>query len=289
MLKKLKQRWGVNELNLVLIIATFAIGGSLCGFVGRKLLLLTNLEKGFMWIVLYVILITLLWPISVLVVSIPLGQFKFFRKYIRKIWRKTRGAKTVTQGNIAIFASGAGSNAKKIIEYFNQPGKKEIGQVRLVVCNKPGAGVLEIAKENNIPTLLIDKERFFTGDGYLDELKQYNIDLVVLAGFLWKLPVKLIHAFPAKIINIHPALLPKYGGKGMYGNHVHSTVINNKEKESGISIHYVDEVYDNGEIIFQATCEVNETDTAASLAEKIHKLEHANYPAVIEKVLKSKI
>lgn len=186
--------------------------------------------------------------------------------------------------SIAIFASGAGSNAEKIIAYF-----KDHPTIRtsLVVCNKPGAGVLSIAAKAGVPALIIEKEKFFRGNGYTDELKQKGIDFIVLAGFLWKIPVSLIAAYREKIINIHPALLPKYGGKGMYGQFVHESVISNKEKESGISIHYVDEVYDHGGIIFQAYCKVEPGDTAESLAKKIHQLEHANYPAVIEKVIKT--
>ncbi len=186
--------------------------------------------------------------------------------------------------SIAIFASGAGSNAEKIIAYF-----KDHPTIRtsLVVCNKPGAGVLSIAAKAGIPSIIIEKEKFFRGNGYADELKQKGIDFIVLAGFLWKIPVSLITAYKEKIINIHPALLPKYGGKGMYGQFVHESVISNKEKESGISIHYVDEVYDHGGIIFQAHCKVEPGDTAESLARKIHQLEHAHYPAVIEKVIET--
>ena len=184
--------------------------------------------------------------------------------------------------NIAIFASGTGTNAQQIIDHFaSVPSVK----VALIVCNKPGAGVLTIADKENIPSLLIEKERFFNGDHYLDELQNNRIGFIVLAGFLWKFPVQLIKAFPKKIINIHPALLPKYGGRGMYGRFVHETVLDNKEKESGITIHYVDELYDHGEIIFQAKSAVDENETPDTLAQKIHKLEHSHYPAVIEKII----
>ncbi|HNU88571.1 MAG TPA: phosphoribosylglycinamide formyltransferase [Ferruginibacter sp.] len=301
MFEKLKARWKVNGINLLLIITTFALGGSLCGWAGRKLLLLTGLEKGVAWLVLYILLVTLLWPLCVLVISIPLGQFAFFRKYILKIGRKMIGRKNSGPVSIAIFASGAGSNARQIITsspalLHPSAGSGEKGVVKtnakidwkvaLIVCNKPGAGVLKIAEENNIPTLLIEKDRFFNGDCYLPELQKHNISFIVLAGFLWKLPAALIAAYPKKIINIHPALLPKYGGKGMYGNNVHEAVISAGEKESGISIHYVDELYDHGEVIFQAACKVDENDTAESLAQKIHALEHAHYPAVIDSLLK---
>jgi phosphoribosylglycinamide formyltransferase 1 len=185
---------------------------------------------------------------------------------------------------IAIFASGAGSNTQKIIEYF--AGHPHIA-ISLIVCNKPAAGVLGIASSNHIPYLIIDKEKFFTGNGYTDELKEAKIDFIVLAGFLWKIPQSLINAYRNKIINIHPALLPKFGGKGMYGAKVHEAVITAKEKESGITIHYVDEHYDNGDVIFQAKCEVSPKDTAESLAEKIHALEHEHFPRVIENIVSS--
>ncbi|MEI9955658.1 MAG: phosphoribosylglycinamide formyltransferase [Ferruginibacter sp.] len=155
----------------------------------------------------------------------------------------------------------------------------------LVVCNKPGAGVLDIAAKAGIPSLLIEKEQFFKGDAYLPVLQKNNIDFIVLAGFLWKIPVALIKAYPKKIVNIHPALLPKYGGRGMFGHYVHEAVISNKEKESGITIHYVDEIYDHGAIIFQATCAISENDTAETLAQKIHVLEHAHYPKIIAQVV----
>ena len=158
-------------------------------------------------------------------------------------------------------------------------------QVALIVCNKPGAGVLKVAASKNIPSLLIEKEKFFQGDAYIKELKEKEINFIVLAGFLWKIPLAVIKAFPASIINIHPALLPKYGGKGMYGQYVHQAVIDNKETESGITIHYVDEVYDNGKTIFQVTCPVYSTDTAGLLAQRIAVLEHIYYPEVIERVI----
>lgn len=184
--------------------------------------------------------------------------------------------------NIAIFASGAGSNAKTIIEHFT--GHPLIN-VSLIVCNNPMAGVLKHAENYGVPSILIEKERFFKGDGYVEHLKNAEIDFIVLAGFLWKVPDTILAAFSSGIINIHPALLPKYGGKGMYGARVHLAVIDAKDDISGITIHKVDAVYDNGEIVFQATCPVYEHDTADSLAAKIHQLEHAWYPKVIEDYL----
>lgn len=188
--------------------------------------------------------------------------------------------------HIAIFASGTGSNAKKIIEYFaNHPQIK----ISLVVSNNPAAKVLQIAAAHKIPSLIIEKEKFFKDNAYVDELKKEGIHFIVLAGFLWKIPQKLLHQFPDKIINIHPALLPKYGGKGMYGDFVHQAVIAAKEKQSGITIHLVDEQYDHGKTIFQATCDVAENDTPETLAQKIHQLEHQYFSEVIEKTIQQKL
>lgn len=183
--------------------------------------------------------------------------------------------------NIAVFASGAGSNAQMIINYFRQHPRIK---VTLIVSNKLKAGVLEIAERESIPTLIIEK-REFEKTGYVKDLHRFDIRFIVLAGFLWKIPPVLIKEFPESIINIHPALLPAYGGKGMYGKAVHEAVINSQDKESGITIHYIDEIYDNGKIIFQATCPVMERETSESLAEKIHALEHEHYPKEIERML----
>lgn len=158
----------------------------------------------------------------------------------------------------------------------------------LVVCNKPGAGVLSIAEEHSIPTLIIKRDEFYGEESCLPTLRELKVDFLVLAGFLWKVPDALITAFPQAIVNIHPALLPEFGGKGMYGNHVHSAVIAAGRMESGITIHYVDGHYDNGDIIFQAKCEVLPDDTPESLASRIHQLEHRHYPEVIEKIIKER-
>ncbi|MFI5153216.1 MAG: phosphoribosylglycinamide formyltransferase [Chitinophagales bacterium] len=185
---------------------------------------------------------------------------------------------------IAIFASGKGSNAQKIIDYFRGSGEIEVA---LIVSNKSDAGVLEIARKEAIPSLILDKHSFFQGDSYPDFLKEKEIDFIVLAGFLWKMPSSLIKSFPQRMVNIHPALLPKFGGKGMYGARVHEAVLAAKEKESGITIHYVDEIYDHGQIIFQTKCPVSPGDNPDSLAEKIHSLEYAWYPKTIEKLLQN--
>ena len=185
---------------------------------------------------------------------------------------------------IAIFASGTGSNAKKILAHFQSSNKIEVA---LIVSNKTNAGVLNFAKEYSVPTLIIDREKFLKGDSYVPELQTAKIDWIILAGFLWKIPVSLLNHWEKRIINIHPALLPKYGGKGMYGEAVHRAVLAANEKESGITIHYVDEQYDHGATIFQATCPVLSTDLVENLAEKIHALEHLHYPVVIEKEILS--
>jgi formyltetrahydrofolate-dependent phosphoribosylglycinamide formyltransferase len=287
MFEKLRKKWKVTGTQLMLILFTFAVGGSITGYAAKKIMNLLTIQQDWLWAIIYIILLTLLWPLAVILVSIPFGQFPFFIKYIRKIGQKMGLIPSLNLSlspvHIAIFASGAGSNAQKIIDRFKHSERISIA---LIACNNPDAGVLKIAAQENLPALLMEKERFFNGDAYLKSLKEKKIDFIVLAGFLWKLPVSLIRAFPGKIINIHPALLPKYGGKGMYGHHVHEAVIAAGEKESGISIHYVDEQYDHGKIIFQARCPVLNDDSVDSLAQRIHVLEHEHYPRVIEDLLK---
>jgi len=186
--------------------------------------------------------------------------------------------------NIAIFASGSGTNAENIIRFFRT---SPLAEVKLVLCNKPGAGVLNRANNLDVETFVFNREDLYHSDRVIDKLGQFDINFIVLAGFLWLVPEKLIRAYPGAIINIHPALLPKYGGKGMYGDKVHEAVINNGEKNSGITIHYVNERYDEGNIIFQATCPVAEHETPGSLAEKVHALEYEHFPGVIAGVINS--
>lgn len=181
--------------------------------------------------------------------------------------------------HIAIFASGKGSNAEKIIEHFTG---KEFAKVALIVTNRKDAGVTSVAEKAGIDVLIIEKDKFFRGDAYVDELQSSQIGFIVLAGFLWKIPQPLIDAFRNRIINLHPALLPKYGGKGMYREHVHRAVLDNNETETGITIHYVDEHYDNGDVIKQAVCPVLPGDTPETLAARVHSLEHAIFPQVVE-------
>jgi len=183
---------------------------------------------------------------------------------------------------IVIFASGSGSNAENICNYFNLNKKV---RVNLILTNNKNAFVLERAKKLNISTVIFNREEFSYSDKILQTLKENKTDIIVLAGFLWLIPKNLIDAFKGKIINIHPALLPNYGGKGMFGNNIHKAVIANKEKESGITIHYVDENYDEGKIILQAKCEITEKDNYETLANKIHKLEFEYFPKAIEQLL----
>lgn len=332
-IQRLQSKWGVGAFQFWLIILTFAFGGSLSGWLNKKILNLVFLEKNWAFWVIYPILLTILWPISVILVSFVTGQFRFFSGYLGRILERFTGKKgsSITEAtpgksdlnapsiekapiHVAIFASGAGSNAKKIIEYFEnkgsfqdkggEAGAKQVHhsnihsniKVSLIVCNVPGAGVLDIATEKGIPTLLINKAEF-NETGYVESLRNADIHFIVLAGFLWKVPEVLVHAFTPGmkidaqgnttkgIINIHPALLPNYGGKGMYGARVHDAIINAGEKESGITIHWVDAHYDEGDIIFQARCTVEPGDTSSMLAQKIHALEHAHFAPTIEKIL----
>jgi len=356
-IQSLQEKWKVRGSQFWLIMLTFALGGSLSGRLCSFLLNLVFLEKNWAFWLVYPLFLTILWPFSVLFVSFFTGQFRFFKGYLSRVGAKVFGFgrsasmsessgstldSTTTEPSgksvaapstasaapihIAIFASGAGSNARKIIEYFEGAGsgfasagsglaaagdsslttagsKSTSSQVKvsLIVCNVPDAGVLAIAKEKGIPTLLINKSEF-AATGYVESLHNADIQFIVLAGFIWKVPEVLVRAYQPGmkidgalvngkenvskgIINIHPALLPKYGGKGMYGSRVHEAVIAAGEKESGITIHWVNEHYDEGGIIFQATCEVVSSDTPDTLANKIHSLEHAHFAPTIAKLL----
>lgn len=315
-INRLQQKWGVGPVQFWLIMTTFALGGSLSGYLNKQILNLVFLEKNAAYWLIYPLLLTILWPFSVILVSFLTGQFLFFKGYLGRIWGRLTGGGAAGVGgvvagvedlvavsespiHVAIFASGAGSNAKKIIEYFEN--KSTPIKISLIVCNVPGAGVLEIAKSKGIPTLLINKTEF-AATGYVESLHNADIHFIVLAGFLWKVPEVLVNAYQPGmkidssmvngktntargIINIHPALLPNYGGKGMYGARVHEAVVAAGEKETGITIHWVDAHYDEGDIIFQTKCELNETDTPSSVADKIHLLEHAHFAPTIEKIL----
>ena len=182
--------------------------------------------------------------------------------------------------NIAIFASGSGSNAEKIITDFAATDLS----VKVILCNNPNAFVIERAKKLNVPCVVFGRADFKTEE-FIKKLESYDVNYIVLAGFLWKMPAYLIGAYPDRIINLHPALLPKYGGKGMYGSHVHEAVVANKETESGITIHLVNERYDEGRILFQAKCEVPPTEDATAVAAKIHLLEYAHFSNVVKEFI----
>lgn len=185
--------------------------------------------------------------------------------------------------NVAIFASGSGTNAENIARYFS---KSETVKVAVVLSNNKNVGVHARVNNLGIPSFVFSREEFVEGTPVLAKLAEYQTDLIVLAGFMNKISDVLLKAYPGKIINIHPALLPKHGGKGMYGMHVHEAVVAAGEKESGITIHYINENYDEGDIIFQATCPVSPSDTPDEVAAKVHALEYAHYPHVIEDILK---
>jgi folate-dependent phosphoribosylglycinamide formyltransferase PurN len=318
-IKKLREKWGLAPVQFWLVILTFALGGSLSGRLCSFLLKMAFSEKNWAFWLVYPIVLTILWPFSVLFVSLLTGQFRFFKGYLGRVGAKLVGGLGAGVGSssgetatatgaapihVAIFASGTGSNARKIIEYFENQYVSEFAEkstrpikVSLIVCNVPTAGVLEIAKEKGIHTLLINKTEFVSG-GYVESLKNADIDFIVLAGFLWKVPQVLVNAYQKGamlnnqgrtsfgIINIHPALLPNYGGKGMYGSRVHEAVIAAGESKSGITIHWVDANYDEGDIIFQAECTISSGDTPEVLAQKIHALEHQHFAPVIEKLLR---
>jgi len=297
-IKRLQEKWKLGTGQFWLVILTFALGGSLSGRLCSFLLKLVFLEKNWAFWLVYPLFLTILWPFSVIFVSFFTGQFAFFKGYLARVGARLLGSGSAGDSvaapstssatlsaapiHIAIFASGAGSNARKIIEHFENRVLRI--KVSLIVCNVPGAGVLEIAEEKGIPSLMINKSDF-AANGYVESLKNAGIDFIVLAGFLWKVPEVLVRAYPKAIINIHPALLPKYGGKGMYGARVHEAAIVAGEKESGITIHWVNEHYDEGAIIFQAKCSIDANDTADTLANKIHALEHAHFATTIEKLL----
>ena len=191
----------------------------------------------------------------------------------------------MNQVKLAIFASGSGTNAEAIFNYFD--GHKHIA-VGGLLSNNANAYALQRARNHKIPQFVFDRGEFKDTSKIIGKLEEWGIDAIVLAGFLWLIPEYLVVRFQDRIVNIHPALLPKFGGKGMYGAHVHQAVLDAGEKETGITIHLVNQHYDEGQIIFQERCEVDKDDTPESLAAKVHKLEHQYYPQVIEKWLSAK-
>ncbi len=187
--------------------------------------------------------------------------------------------------NLAIFASGSGTNAERIVEYFKDSAAVKVTRI---LSNKSNAFVIERAKKLNIPCTVFGREDFYESKNVISILQNEKVDLVVLAGFLWLIPISFIEAFP-KTINIHPALLPKYGGKGMYGMKIHELVVKNREKETGITIHWVNQNYDEGKIILQKSVKISANDSAEDVAKKIHTLEYEFYPKAIEKIAGNKM
>lgn len=187
--------------------------------------------------------------------------------------------------NIAVFASGNGTNAENIIQYFNGGAGKDDARVVLVVCNRKGAGVIGRAERLGVPVSVLSSSELNDRNYLLGLLKEHKVDFIVLAGYLLLIPQWLVQAYPHKIVNIHPALLPKYGGKGMYGSNIHKAVVAAGESQTGITIHYVNECYDEGEIIFQTQVDLLPTDTVEDVEKKIHQLEQQNFPRVIDSVL----
>jgi len=183
---------------------------------------------------------------------------------------------------IVLFASGSGSNVENIVKFFAKKGEVEIS---LVLTNNPNAYVIERCRQLGVPCQVFGRKEFRETGSVLEQLQGVAPDLIVLAGFLWLVPSEIVKAFSRRIINIHPALLPKYGGKGMYGQRVHQAVVDNKETETGITIHYVDENYDEGDVILQTTCKVEPDDSADDVAKKIHQLEYEHFPKVVESLL----
>jgi len=282
MLNKLQQKWNVSTLQLLLILCTFAVTGTSTAVISRYITGWVGFTDSTFWVwkaLLRVFMLIFGYQVILLIVSFFFGQFPFFWNYEKKILRRM-GVMKPGQARLAIFASGKGSNAEKIIQHFQNHSNIHVS---LIISNKATAGVLSIAQRFGIQTLLLEKKRFMESDEYVQIIKNQGITHIVLAGFLLKVPDNLIRAYNNKIINIHPALLPAHGGKGMYGEHVHQAVIQAGEKESGITIHLVDEEYDHGKTLFQAKVKVDPSDTPSSLAEKIHQLEHQHFASVVEK------
>lgn len=291
MFQRMQHKWGISGTQFWVIFIVFGLTGTTTAIITSYITQWKGFTAETFWlwkILLRIVILVFGYQIILLGFGALLGQWDFFWKYEKKLLQKLGFIKTGMAKNtskitkMAIFASGQGSNAANIIKYFKN--RVDV-KVVLIVCNKPGAGVLSIAENQQIPSLLIEKDRFARGDAYLPVLKAAGVDFIVLAGFLWKIPAALIAGYPNQIINIHPALLPKYGGKGMYGGKVHEAVIAAGEQESGITIHFVNEHYDEGASIFQAACKIESTDTAEILASKIHELEYAHFPKQIDELL----
>jgi formyltetrahydrofolate-dependent phosphoribosylglycinamide formyltransferase len=286
MFSSLKAKWKVKTTQFILIFCTFAVTGTLTAWISRQLpgwIGFTDTTPFAQKLLLRIFVLIFGYQFIILAVSVLFGQFPFFWNYEKKILNKLFKTKFQLNSsksfNIAIFASGTGSNAQQIINHFRNSTQIKVS---LIVSNKSDAGVLLIAQKENIPFIVIDKHSFFETTSYINLLASKKIDFIVLAGSLLKVPISLLNAFPKKIINIHPALLPKFGGKGMYGSKVHEAVKNAGETETGITIHLVDEQYDHGKTLFQAFVSIDVDDSPETIAKKVLALEHQHFPLVIE-------
>lgn len=286
MFSSLKAKWKVDTTQFILIFCTFAVTGSLTAWISRQIpgwIGFTDATPFAYKLTLRLLVLIFGYQVIILGVSLLFGQFPFFWNYEKKILKSIFKIKfpqpehNIVQ--IAIFASGAGSNAQQIIHYFRNSTQIKVA---LIVSNKSNAGVLSIAQQENIPFMVIDKPSFYEKTDYIDFLQSKKIGFIILAGFLWKIPIGLLQAFPEKIINIHPALLPKFGGKGMYGINVHEAVKLAGEITTGITIHLVDDQYDHGKTIFQALITIHPEDSTNTIAQKVLELEHQHFPKVIE-------
>jgi len=288
MFKKLRARWGVSGLDLFLIITTFALGGSACAQLARMVMHLSFTgNKDFFWWAAYIGLITLFWPICVMLISIPLFQYRFFSNYLKRVAGRIflkNSKSTLYKEKVAIFASGTGSNVENFISYFSEIKNVDI---QLIVCNNPKAGVVDLAQKHHLKVLLIESTDLRQPENLLQNLQNEGVTFIVLAGFLKKIPQQIITAFPNKIVNIHPALLPEFGGQGMYGTKVHEAVLQAGVSQSGITIHLVDEYYDHGTIILQEYCEIVPNETLETLRNKIQLLEKRHYPETVFKLLQN--
>lgn len=283
MFAKLQKKWGLSGKRFFWVMIVFAFTGTTAAWLTAKITGWLNIEAySFWWWSLKIGMLLIGYQILLLFYGFIFGQFSFFWRYERKILERMRILPKLPEpAKLIVFASGAGSNAQRMIQYFNEdPEKSKIAKVTLIVCNKTEAGVIGIAEEAGIPVKMINKKDLENGV-YDKELKKAG-DWIILAGFLLKIPASLIQVFPQRIINIHPALLPLHGGSGMYGHRVHEAVLATGAMETGITIHYINDKYDEGPTIFQAHCTLEPNETPASIAAKIHKLEHQHYPEQVE-------
>jgi formyltetrahydrofolate-dependent phosphoribosylglycinamide formyltransferase len=281
MLGKLKEKWKVGNRQLLLILIVFAFTGSTTAWMTKYIAGWLGWEAGSIeGRISKIFFLIIGYQVLLLSYGFLFGQFAFFWRFEKKLLQRLRILpRSEPEINIAVFASGKGSNFENLLNHFK---KHPTIRVNLLICNKIGAGAMEIADKQQVRSVLINFSETEGIKRLASELQKSQVGFLVLAGFLKKLPPEIISLYRGRILNIHPALLPAYGGRGMYGRNVHEAVLKAGEKESGISIHEVDEHYDNGKIIFQANCSIDPEETAESLAAKIHALEQKHFPEQVE-------